>query len=178
MLRIKHRTIVDLFNAVISSKQPEQTTWRTTKYYVARIMFLSILLLTTTAYTPDSPKVSLLCLATNIYFEARAEPWKGKLAVKDVTLNRGSNVCKTVFARKQFSWTHQQTWNKIESFLLDRPELVALERRAWEESKKAALSAEVVLGKEYKHFHATYVSPYWTGKGVVIGNHKFIKGVK
>jgi hypothetical protein len=79
-----------------------------------------------------------------------------------------------VFAKKQFSWTHQQKWAKVESFLLDRPELNKLQSKAWEESKKAALSNEVVLGKEYTHFHATYVNPYWTREGVVIGSHKFI----
>jgi spore germination cell wall hydrolase CwlJ-like protein len=130
------------------------------------------------AHAPANPERNLLCLEANIYFESGNQPWTGKLAVKDVTLNRGGSVCRTVFARKQFSWTHKQRWAKIESFLLDRPELSVLEQKAWEESKKAAQSDEVVLSKEYKHFHATNVRPYWSATGVVIGNHKFLKGVK
>ena len=130
------------------------------------------------AYTPKQADQNLLCLATNVYFEAGNQAWRGKLAVKDVTLNRGGDVCKTVFAKRQFSWTHQQEWSRIESFLLDRPELNVIDAKAWEESKKAAMSTEVVLTKEYKHYHHKAVSPHWTKKGIVIGSHKFMKGVK
>jgi spore germination cell wall hydrolase CwlJ-like protein len=143
-----------------------------------KMLILFAAVLSGKAEAPANPERNLLCLEANVYLEAGNQPWKGKLAVKDVTLNRGGNICKTVFARKQFSWTHQLKWSKIESFLLDRPELTVLERKAWEESKKAAQSSEVVLSKEYKYFHATSVSPYWTGPGVVIGSHKFLKGVK
>lgn len=128
------------------------------------------------ACAPKPKEVALLCLPANVYFEAGNQAWKGKLAVKDVTLNRGESLCKTVFAKKQFSWTHQQKWHTIESFLLDKPQLNKLQQKAWEESKKAAQSSEVVLSKEYRHFHATYVSTYWSGPGVVIGDHKFLKG--
>ena len=145
---------------------------------MVQLSILFTLVLATAAQAPEAPEKNLRCLATNIYFESGNQTWKGKLAVKDVTLNRGGSVCKTVFARKQFSWTHKQEWTKIESFLLDRPELSVLERKAWEESKKAAQSDEAVLSKEYKHFHATDVRPYWSATGVVIGNHKFLKGVK
>jgi spore germination cell wall hydrolase CwlJ-like protein len=141
-------------------------------------LLLPTLLWPLLALTPELPTQNLLCLEANVYFEAGNQAWRGKLAVKDVTLNRGGNVCKTVFARKQFSWTSQQRWAKIESFLLDKPQLNSREAKAWEESKNAALSSEVVLSKEYKFFHATYVSPYWTGPGIVIGDHKFLKGVK
>ena len=144
------------------------------------LTLLSLVVVATAAQAPEPPTRSLLCLATNIYLEAGNQPWRGKLVVKDVTLNRGGSICRTVFARKQFSWTNQQKWSKIESFL-DRPKLSVLERRAWEESKKAALSEEVVLSKEYKYFHATNIRPYWSGAGVVIGNHRFTatkKGIK
>jgi spore germination cell wall hydrolase CwlJ-like protein len=139
-------------------------------------LLLPVLLWPFFAQAPKQADQNLLCLAANVYLEAGNQSWKGKIAVKDVTLNRGGNVCKTVFARKQFSWTHQKKWSKIESFLLDRPTLSVLERKAWEESKKAAQSSEVVLSKEYKYFHAVNVKPYWTGAGIVIGDHKFIKG--
>ena len=141
-----------------------------------RVLFLAVALLTAPAEAPKSKPFDLLCLASNIYFEAGNQAWKGKLAVKDVTKNRGGEVCKTVFARKQFSWTHQQDWKKIESFLLDSVELSKLEQRAWEDSKEAAVSEEKALSEEYRYFHTADIKPYWSGSGIVIGKHKFLKG--
>lgn len=63
-----------------------------------------------------TPKVQkqVLCLANNIYFEARSEPIKGQIAVAFVTLNRVSSeffpetICGVVKQKKgnvcQFSW--------------------------------------------------------------------------
>lgn len=123
-------------------------------------------------------KENFLCLATNIYFEAGNQSMKGKLAVKDVTINRGDNICDVIFKKKQFSWTHQKSWSTVKSFLDDRPKLSKLEMRVWNESKKAARSKKRVLSKDYTHFHTTDVKPVWTGKGTVIGKHKFLKGKK
>ena len=51
------------------------------------------------------------CMAINIYYEARSENEQGKRAVAYVTQNRGvkrhQNLCRVVFAYKQFSWVHQ-----------------------------------------------------------------------
>lgn len=149
------------------------------------LKFLAGLLLFTAVFSSDAEQKAssairlrpLLCLAANIYFEAGNQSYEGKLAVKDVTLNRGGYVCNTVFKRKQFSWTHQKDWSLILSFLLDEPKLNKLDSKAWEESKRAAKDSKVVLPKGYTHYHATYVSPYWTKGGIVIGNHKFLKGV-
>lgn len=119
-----------------------------------------------------------LCLATNIYFEARGEPFRGQLAVKDVTLNRGGNVCKTVFEPSQFSWTAQIPWKTVSSFLSDSPKnLSNKELKAWNFAKFVAKSKVTVLPKAYKHFHTLAVSPAWTKPGIVIGNHKFMKDV-
>jgi len=63
-----------------------------------------------------TPKVQkqVLCLANNIYFEARSEPIKGQIAVAFVTLNRVSSeffpktICDVVKQKTknvcQFSW--------------------------------------------------------------------------
>lgn len=48
--------------------------------------------------------ITLVCLALNIYFEARGENPDAQLAVAEVTLNRGS-PCKVVAEPHQFSWT-------------------------------------------------------------------------
>jgi spore germination cell wall hydrolase CwlJ-like protein len=54
-------------------------------------------------------KSALLCLALNVYFEARGEPIQGQYAVAHVTLNRvkenKSDICSEVFKKNQFSWT-------------------------------------------------------------------------
>jgi len=126
----------------------------------------------------DIKKENFLCLATNIYFEAGNQTMKGKLAVKDVTRNRGNNICEVIFKKKQFSWTEKKSWATIKDFLDDKPKLNKLEMKAWKESKKAAASSRRVLSKAYTHFHTVDVNPAWTGKGVVIGKHKFLKGVK
>ena len=150
------------------------------------LKFLAGLLLFTAVFSSDAEEKAssairlrpLLCLAANIYFEAGNQSYKGKLAVKDVTLNRGGYICDTVFKKKQFSWTHQQAWSVILSFVLDEPKLNKLDSKAWEESKRAALDTTIVLPEGYTHYHHIGITPYWSKSGIVIGNHKFLKGVK
>ena len=58
---------------------------------------------------------AVLCLALNIYHEARSEMIPGQYAVAQVTMNRAgekSNVCKTVVAKHQFSWTTKMLTKK------------------------------------------------------------------
>ena len=76
-------------------------------------------------------KVALLCLALNIHFEARGEPFAGQLAVAHVTINRskenGTPICHEVFKKNQFSWTrHRYKMPKGEE---------------WENSKRVAVVA-------------------------------------
>jgi len=58
--------------------------------------------------------IPLVCLALNVYHEARSEPYHGKLAVALTTLNRAHHrrerVCSVVFAPSQFTWTNMPTW--------------------------------------------------------------------
>lgn len=70
------------------------------------------------------------CLTETIYYEARGESNKGKLAVANVVINRMENksfpdtVCSVVYQKKQFSWTKNKY--KIKEW------------DAWEESKEMA----------------------------------------
>lgn len=121
---------------------------------------------------------SYYCMATAVYFEARGEPFKGKVAIRDVVNNRGTNTCSVVFQRQQFSWAHQMDWAHIEKFLRGEPKLSEREQLAWEEAQKAVGADFVVLGPEYKHFHSVHVRPKWSKPGVRIGLHNFVKGVK
>ena len=122
-------------------------------------------------------EAALLCLALNIFHEARGETILGQYAVAQVTMNRAgwdqSRVCKVVYASRQFSWTHQPARHRKPS---------RVDPESWE---KAQVIARVtlerpglmnVLVKDADHYHATYVRPKWR-KGMTrtarIGRHIF-----
>ena len=136
----------------------------------------------------DKLKTELGCLAANLYFEARSEPLKGQLAVAKVTLNRvkskqyPDSICAVVFQRKQFSWTHQQPWTKIQKALNGlEPSKNPLEVSAYQQAMKTAKTS---LKTDLKHilpddalwYHATYVNPKWNRKMKQVkkvGSHVF-----
>lgn len=118
------------------------------------------------------PEVWLLCLALNVYFEARNEPISGQLAVAEVTIRRAkkfnSSVCKEVFLDKQFSWTADQTRSVKDLKAYRVAELVA----------KEAMEGKTNFSKGADHYHAKYVNPKWAGrlcKTATIGQHIFYK---
>lgn len=100
-------------------------------------------------------EAAILCMALNIYHEARSEPVSGQQAVALVTMNRAkgspSKVCETVFKPKQFSWTS------------DAKEI--LDPDAWAMAMKTA--TVTVNGKlsdftrGATHYHAIHVRPCW-----------------
>ena len=124
------------------------------------------------------------CLAINIYREAGNEPFEGKVAVAQVTLNRTEDpafpkdVCdvvyqKTKFTEKvicQFSWYCDATHRT-------RP----INRDSYQESMEVA--KKVLLEdfrldsiKEALYYHADYVNPQWRLDRVAkIGTHIFYK---
>lgn len=121
------------------------------------------------------------CLQQNVYFEARNQSDLGQRAVAWVTLNRlahksyPNTICKVVWQRKQFSWTHDGK--------SDEPGKNIIEQRAW---KKAGHIADKVVSRwshgvespvgEAIMFHADWVNPYWKNsydRVVKIDNHIF-----
>jgi spore germination cell wall hydrolase CwlJ-like protein len=120
-----------------------------------------------------------LCLALNIFFEARDEPFLGQLMVAEVTLNRvehrsyPDDICGVVWQDRQFSWTHDN--------LSDNPEdYPYLDREAWGEI--LVLTTRILTGEqelpnnEAIMFHADYVRPYWVDSYEqvgMVGNHIF-----
>lgn len=60
--------------------------------------------------------IDVLCLAANIYFEARGESLDGQLMVAETTVNRTlddafpDTICGVVFQPHQFSWTEKETY--------------------------------------------------------------------
>jgi spore germination cell wall hydrolase CwlJ-like protein len=130
---------------------------------------------------PSQFSGELLCLALNIYHEARGESLQGKRAVGHVVMNRvtdrrfPTSVCQVVRQggervrnRCQFSW-----WCDGRS---DRPR----NRTAWNNSIEiaheiiAGLSSDPTGGALW--YHADYVQPYWRKafkRGPKIGQHIF-----
>ncbi|MAH30074.1 MAG: hypothetical protein CL959_05290 [Euryarchaeota archaeon] len=119
----------------------------------------------------------VLCLALNVYFEARGEDLASQYAVAEVTLNRVASpdfpdeICEVVWQRKQFSWTHDGK--------SDKPK----DKRAWRRAVSVAGFALEddgynVVGYSALFYHADYVRPYWAktyervGK---VGRHIFYK---
>jgi len=133
--------------------------------------------------TADRTK-QLDCLTKNIYWEAATEPFEGKVAVAQVTMNRvdngrfGDNVCGVVYRKDnilgrvicQFSWACENT-HKI------RPVAPALYKESEEVAKKVLLeNFRLSTMKDALYYHADYINPKW-GKPRVgqIGRHIFYK---
>lgn len=135
--------------------------------------------------TADIRTKHLDCLTRNIYWEAAGEPFEGKVAVAQVTMNRSmhpdfpKDVCavvhqKTTFHQKvvcQFSWL-------CESNYRTRP----VHKKEYEE---AAAVAKLVLLENFRidslddaiYYHADYVNPGWRKQKITkIGRHIFYKG--
>lgn len=129
---------------------------------------------------PAGPRVSftealsIACLATAMYFEARGEPATGQIAVGKVILNRTvsgqypDSICGVVF---QNSRRH----NRCQfSFTCDGKPDVVTERRVWDSIFARAtwlvtctlctLGAPSGSIWTSTHYHADYVRPSWSRK--------------
>lgn len=136
----------------------------------------------------DKVKQDLYCMAANLYFEARGESELGQKAVAKVTMNRvksgkyPDSVCKVVFQRKQFSWTHQEPWAKIQRALNGvEPSKNPMEVSAYQQALKTAKTSlktnlNGILPEDALWYHASYVSPAWAKqmkKVKKVGKHVF-----
>ena len=124
----------------------------------------------------------LECLTRNIYWEAASEPFEGKVAVAQVTLNRvesgrfANSVCgvvtqKNVIYEKvicQFSWYCEGNY-KV------KPVHKPMWRESEEVAKKVYLEGFRLPGMtEAMYYHADYVSPNWNKPRIgEIGRHIF-----
>jgi len=124
------------------------------------------------------------CLAKNIYWEAASEPFEGKVAVAQVTMNRvesgkfADNICGVVYQKNiiyekvicQFSWVCEST-HKIKAVY---PPLYSESK---EVAKKVLLENFRLPGlTDALYYHATYVSPGWRKERIAqIGQHIFYK---
>jgi spore germination cell wall hydrolase CwlJ-like protein len=124
------------------------------------------------------------CLSKNIYYEAGSEPFEGKVAVAQVTLNRVNSgqfpddICKTIYQRNvfyekvicQFSWTCDRDSGS-------RPPNNPNYRESEEVAKKVLLEEFRLPGlKEAMYYHADYINPGWRREKITkIGHHIFYK---
>lgn len=128
------------------------------------------------SWAPGGIAKAVDCLARNIYFEAKSESVKGQIAVGLVTINRvhsprfPNTICDVVWQKRrnpvtnkmvaQFSWT------------LDGKSDNPVNKRAWLRAQRIAnamlsggtLHHFVDFTGGATHYHATYVSPYWSRK--------------
>lgn len=135
--------------------------------------------------TDSAEKLKQLdCLAINIYREAANEPFEGKVAVAQVTLNRVDNsnfpnsVCEVVYQKNnylgrivcQFSWFCDSVHR---SRLIDKK----LYNESYEVAKKVYLENFKLSGlSNALYYHADYVSPNWNKTVITkIGRHIFYK---
>jgi len=126
---------------------------------------------------------AVMCLAMNMYHEARSEGIQGMMAVAEVTMNRvesdkfPDNVCEVVEQgyhkgkhRCQFSWYCDGKSDKMRD---ERWRLTAEELAI---DYLTGFDSNFTQGATF--YHASYVKPYWAKhfeKTTQIGTHIFYK---
>lgn len=135
--------------------------------------------------TATEVEKTLDCLAMNVYREAGHEPFEGKVAVAQVTLNRANSgkfpreICAVVYQKSRFTErvVCQFSWY-CDSKHRNRP----VDEEAYEESYRVA---KMVFLEDFKlesikdalYYHADYVNPNWKLKRITkIGTHIFYEG--
>lgn len=126
----------------------------------------------------------LICLAKNIYWEAANEPFEGKVAVAQVTLNRmesgrfPDSVCGVVYQKNTFN---SKTVCQFSWFCENNHLVKTVHKAAYKESEEVAKMV-LLEGfrlpnlKEALYYHADYVNPRWNKPRIVqIGRHIFYK---
>jgi spore germination cell wall hydrolase CwlJ-like protein len=134
--------------------------------------------------TAQMRQKQLDCLARNIYYEAGYEPFEGKVAVAQVTINRAesgdfpSDICQVVYQKNivyervlcQFSWY-------CDHATLKKPMNGATYVESMEVAKKVLLEGfRLPSMKDALYFHGDYINPGWKRERVAkIGRHIFYK---
>jgi len=135
--------------------------------------------------TAEMRERQLGCLAKNIYHEAGSEPFEGKVAVAQVTLNRANSdgkfpgdICKVIYQKNfiydkvlcQFSWVCDRNVNF-------KPKHSDIYEESMEVAKKVLLEGFRLPSLTHAlYFHADYINPGWKRERVAkIGRHIFYK---
>ena len=130
-------------------------------------------------------RADLLCLARNVYYEARGEPLEGQYAVAEVTMNRTRSalfpdtVCAVVH-EKRWDWVRRRhvgafSWTELGE--LPRPRGVAWQR-AVDVATRVYDGPYAPRVPTALHYHADHVEPSWANarrRIAAIGNHVFYR---
>lgn len=140
--------------------------------------------ITQTEITAKYRERQLTCLARNIYHEAGNEPFEGKVAVAQVTINRAEargfpdDICQVIYQKNiiyervvcQFSWycDREATGRVL------HPEVY---QESMEVAKKVLLEGfRLASLTQALYYHADYVKPGWKRERITkIGRHIFYK---
>ena len=122
-------------------------------------------------------EAGLICMALNVYFEARDQPLVGQIAVAETVLNRvhstffPDTVCEVVYQGEYYSWNPDiPVRNRCQfSWYCDGKADVIPEsenNHAWRVAQDIAF--DVLVFNKYAglvegatHYHADYVNPAW-----------------
>lgn len=126
----------------------------------------------------------LACLARNIYFEAGNEPFEGKVAVAQVTINRAEargfpeDICQVIYQKNviyervicQFSWyCDRDSYSKIINKTVYNESMEVAKKVLLEGFRLPSLTQAL-------YYHADYVKPGWKKERITqIGRHIFYK---
>jgi len=135
-----------------------------------------------TEITAQYRQRQLTCLARNIYYEAGNEPFEGKVAVAQVTINRAlaagfpDDICKVIYQKNviyervvcQFSWY----CDRVAQSRIIHSEIY---NESMEVAKKVLLEGfKLPALTQALYYHADYVKPNWNRTRVAkIGRHIF-----
>lgn len=165
-------------------QQLEQIKWNTLQYILKQD---DIIL--TQIHNSKPVQTPVECLAKNIYYESAWEPYDGKVAVAQVTMNRvadglgGNNVCSVVYFKKvnpvthkkeaAFSWTLGSKWRSKGINHKAYKECVKIAREVLHHHLKSN-----AIGPDVEYYHAVYVHPAWADDHelvATIGQHEFYR---
>tara|TARA_R110000787_G_scaffold200656_3_gene311666 strand:- start:90 stop:509 length:420 start_codon:yes stop_codon:yes gene_type:complete len=135
-------------------------------------------------------EAALVCLAMNIYHEARDQPFIGQVAVAQVVMNRVDDhrypdtACEVVHQGQTYSWKPDYPIkNRCQfSWYCDGKPDTPKDDIAWQQARLIALGVyrgnldDFVEGAT--HYHATYVTPDWAKsktRTVRIDDHIFYR---
>jgi spore germination cell wall hydrolase CwlJ-like protein len=134
--------------------------------------------------TAEVRNKQLECLARNIYYEAGNQPFEGKVAVAQVTINRAESgqfpkdICQVVYQKNivyervlcQFSWY-------CESATILKPKNAVVFKESEMVARQVLLEGfRLPSLKNALYFHATHINPKWNREKVaVIAGHVFYK---
>jgi len=127
--------------------------------------------------------LELICLALNIYYEARSEPPYGQLAVGQVVMQRvesprhPDSVCEVVYQGGEALWKCHFSW------YCDSKSDIPRDKQAWQDAlymaEIVANGARIEALEGVLHYHSNEIQPPWWTASMThistIGNHEFWK---